>query len=171
MGANIEFKARVRDLGQLHRMARNISASPAQIIDQEDIFFHVPTGRLKLRVLGPDRGELIAYERPDQSAARLSSYRISQTTDPEGLRQVLTAALGVRGIVKKRRTLYLVGQTRIHLDQVEGLGDFVELEYVLEPREDPSRGEDVVEQLKASLGIKDADLLAQAYIDLLESST
>uniref|UniRef100_A0A8C3FEW7 CYTH domain-containing protein n=1 Tax=Chrysemys picta bellii TaxID=8478 RepID=A0A8C3FEW7_CHRPI len=74
------------------------------------------------------RGQLIFYERPDSEGPKLSHYSISPTADPAGLKAVLSQALGVQGVVKKERRLYVVGQTRVHLDRVEGLGDFLELE-------------------------------------------
>jgi len=83
------------------------------------------------------------------------------------LHTVLAAALGVRGRVRKRRWLYLVGQTRVHLDEVEGLGRFVELEYVLRPGEAREDGFRVVADLQAQLGIEEQDLLDTAYLDLL----
>jgi adenylate cyclase class IV len=81
---------------------------------------------------------------------------------------VLAAALGVRGEVRKRRELVLVGQTRVHLDVVEGLGTFVELEVVLEAGQSDADGEAVARALLRELGLGEADLLPVAYIDLLE---
>ena len=90
------------------------------------------------------------------------------TADPEGLREVLSAALGIRGVVRKRRSVYLVGQTRVHLDQVEGLGDFVELEVVLQPQQNSSDGVTIARELMRKLGISTSQLVEKAYIDLLE---
>jgi predicted adenylyl cyclase CyaB len=72
-------------------------------------------------------------------------------------------------MVRKRRTLYLVGQTRVHLDEVEGLGHYLELEVVLEPEESTEDGAAVAHELMATLGISDEDLEANAYIDLISS--
>jgi adenylate cyclase class IV len=86
-------------------------------LEQEDTFFVCPRGRLKLRQFaGCPQAELIYYERPESSGPRESRYIVHPTADPEGLREVLSAALGVRGVVRKRRTVYLIGQTRVHLD-------------------------------------------------------
>src|SRR5512138_533643 len=121
MPANIEIKARVRDFDEIRRRAEQLSNTPGTVISQEDTFFNTPRGRLKLRVLSRDEGQLIYYIRPDQKGPKRSNYHIFLTSDPENLKQVLELAYGIRGIVKKTRYLYLVGQTRIHLDNVEGL--------------------------------------------------
>lgn len=168
MPANIEIKARARDFSALQARAAALSDTPRQVIAQEDIFFPVPRGRLKLRLLSADRAQLVYYTRPDQRAPKRSDYHLFETRDPENLKTVLSLALGVRGVVRKTRSLYLVGQTRIHLDQVEGLGEFVELEVVLRPDQEEADGRAIADDLMARLGILPADLVEGAYLDLLE---
>ena len=143
MPTNIEVKARVRDLDAMQARVAAVSTSPGEELVQADTFFTTPTGRLKLRALGPDRGELIFYQRADSADPKPSRYHLATVQDPAALGAVLAAALGVRGIVRKRRRLYLIGRTRVHLDQVEGLGSFIELEVVLGEGETFSRGEAV----------------------------
>ena len=87
--------------------------------------------------------------------------------DAERLRQVLAKALGIRAVVRKRRAVYFVGQTRIHLDRVEGLGVFIELEVVLDSDQDIRHGAAVVEDLMLKLEIEKEDLVPAAYVDLL----
>ena len=113
MPENIEIKARARDFSRQCELARQASGLPGEVILQEDTFFDVPKGRLKLRVLSPSQGELIQYERSDLAAPRKSEYYVAQTCTPELLATVLRATLRVRGTVKKRRILYKAGQTRI----------------------------------------------------------
>lgn len=168
MPANIEIKARVRDLEILKRLAAQLSNIAYQVIPQEDTFFNCPQGRIKIRVLNPNRGQLIFYQRQDISGPKHSEYRIFETNDPAGLKSILTEAFGVRGVVTKTRTLYLVGQTRIHLDEVEGLGSFMELEVVLEPGQTDAEGQAIAEKLMHELGIKDDDLIDSAYMDLIK---
>jgi predicted adenylyl cyclase CyaB len=84
------------------------------------------------------------------------------------LNEVLSQALGVRGVVRKKRTLYWTGQTRIHLDDVEGLGTFLELEVVLEPGQSTVEGVDMARQIMKRLNIEEDNLVEAAYIDLLE---
>jgi adenylate cyclase class IV/GNAT superfamily N-acetyltransferase len=168
MPSNIEIKARVRDLHAARRAAQAISDVPPQVLQQEDTFFHIPAGRLKLRQLAPDRGELIYYQRPDAAGPKRSDYLIAPTGQPDALKALLAAALGERGVVRKERWLCLAGRTRIHLDQVEGLGAFLELEVVLDGDESPDQGQAVADDLLRRLGIAQEDLIDVAYIDLLE---
>jgi predicted adenylyl cyclase CyaB len=168
MKRNVEIKAKVADLAAVRRVVEGLADSGPMEIEQEDTFFVCPRGRLKLRRLdGCVEAELIYYERPEVAGPRESHYAVHPTADPEGLREVLSAALGIRGIVQKRRAVYLVGQTRVHLDQVEGLGEFVELEVVLEPQQNSSAGVAIARELMEKLGISQSQLVDGAYIDLL----
>jgi predicted adenylyl cyclase CyaB len=170
MPSNIEIKARARDFNKIRRRAEQLSDRPVEIFSQEDTFFNTPQGRLKLRVLTQDRGQLIYYSRPDQEGPKRSDYQIFSTPDTEHLKRVLELAYGIRGIVKKTRYLYLVDQTRVHLDDVEGLGQFMELEVVLQEGQSDAEGQAIAEGLMATLGIESSDLLEGAYLDLLEAS-
>jgi len=169
MPANIEIKAKVRDFGKLRSLAEKLSNEPVEVITQEDIFFNVPQGRLKLRLLAPGHGQLIYYTRPDQEGPKRSDYQIVGTNDPENLMKVLELAYGIRGVVKKTRYLYLAGQTRIHLDDVEGLGQFMELEFMMRDGQTDADGEKMTDYLMTSLGVENGDLIEGAYMDLLEN--
>jgi len=166
--SNIEIKARARNFEQIRSRAETMSDTPVQIIPQEDIFFNVEKGRLKLRILKPDQSQLIYYTRPDQDRPKRSDYHITRSSDPQNLRRVLELAYGIRGVVRKTRYLYLVGQTRIHLDDVEGLGQFMELEVVLEDGQSDADGQKIAEDLISALGVESEDLIEGAYMDLLE---
>jgi predicted adenylyl cyclase CyaB len=168
--SNIEIKARALNFDEIRRRAEELSDTPAEVIPQEDIFFNTPKGRLKLRVLANDRGQLIYYTRPNQDGPKRSDYHISHTSDPTNLKRVLELAYGIRGVVRKRRYLYLIGQTRIHLDDVEGLGQFLELEVVMREGQSDVDGQAIAEDLMASLGIATTDLLEGAYMDMIEKS-
>ncbi|KAM3832777.1 uncharacterized protein M6D78_010768 isoform 2-T3 [Vipera latastei] len=128
MPANVEIKARVQDVAQLISRVEQLSGSSSSLILQTDTFFLVPHGRLKIRDFRDGRGQLVFYDRPNSTAPKLSRFTISPTDDPRGLVEALSQGLGKQGVVKKERHLYRVGQTRVHVDRVEGLGDFVELE-------------------------------------------
>ncbi|HTX91857.1 MAG TPA: class IV adenylate cyclase, partial [Anaerolineales bacterium] len=106
--------------------------------------------------------------RSDSAGPKRSEYFIAETADPPALKAALSAALGVRGVVRKTRTLYMVGQTRLHLDEVEGLGQFMELEVVLRPGQTDMEGQSIADDLMVKLGIEQGDLLEGAYMDLLE---
>ena len=169
--SNIEIKARVQDFDEIRRRAEDLSDNPVEVIPQEDTFFNTPQGRLKLRRLTEDSGQLIYYTRPDQEGPKRSDYHISHTSDPANLKRVLELAYGIRGMVRKTRYLYLVGQTRVHLDDVEELGQFMELEVVLTEGQSNAEGQTIAEGLMARLGVEKTDLLEGAYMDLLESAS
>ncbi len=169
MPTNIEIKARVQNFPDLKRRAESLSDSPVQVIPQEDTFFITPQGRLKLRILAPDHGQLIYYTRPNQNGPKRSDYHIYETKDPENLKKTLEMAYGVRGTVRKTRYLYIVGQTRVHLDEVEGLGKFMELEVVMRRDQSDADGHAIAFELMEKLGIPKNDLLDGAYMDLIES--
>ncbi|HEY3290320.1 MAG TPA: class IV adenylate cyclase [Anaerolineae bacterium] len=168
MASNIEIKARVKNPAALRQLAEEISDTPCETLQQEDIFFNVPHGRLKLRILAPARGELIYYTREDTSGPKRSDYSIFRTAEPDVLKGVLASAYGVRGVVKKVRLLYLAGQTRIHLDDVAGLGSYMELEVVLRAQQSNAEGQAIADDLMAKLDIQKEDLIDVAYIDLLQ---
>ena len=135
MPQNIEIKARLDDFDRTARLAEEISGGSAEVIFQEDVFFDCRHDRLKLRIFADNSAELIAYHRPDQVCPKSSDYVISTVIDPQTMREVLSRSLGIRSIVRKTRHLFLAGRTRIHLDRVDGLGDFLELEVVMKPAE------------------------------------
>ena len=171
MPHNIEIKARLDParLEATRSIAAELSGGPPTILHQLDTFFRAPHGRLKLREFGDGTGELIAYERPDTAGPKHSDFVLAPTTDPTALKEALTRALGVRGVVQKTRELSLAGQTRIHVDDVQGLGPFLELEVVLTEGQSHADGEAIAQGLLARLAIPDTALCAQAYIDLLPS--
>ncbi len=168
MNRNVEIKAAVSDLAAVRRRAEEFADGGPTVLEQEDTFFACPHGRLKLRrFAGSSQAELIYYERSSVSGPKESRYIVYPTSDAEGLRAVLSAALGVRGVVRKTRTLYLIGQTRVHLDEVEGLGQFVELEVVLHPEQGVGEGQAIARRLMTELCILPEQLVERAYIDLL----
>jgi predicted adenylyl cyclase CyaB len=169
MPQNIEIKAASSDFEEQRRIAEHISETPVEILRQDDTFFDVPRGRLKLRQFDRAHGELISYSRPDKKEAAQSTYRIYPTDSPAELQAALGAALGIVGVVKKTRMLYRFGQLRIHFDRVSGLGDYIEFEYVLRPDEAPENGRRLINELKNTLNICEDDLISHAYIDLLLS--
>src|SRR5262249_14902579 len=136
-------------------------------IRQDDTYFVCNAGRLKLRMFSKSEGELIYYRRASHSAPKESFYLRAPTTAPEVLRDSLTLAYGRTGPVHKRRTLFLLGRTRIHLDRVSGLGDFLELEVVLEEGESAEAGVLEAHELLERLGIERSQLVAGGYLDLL----
>ena len=167
MARNAEIKARIDSVESvLPKAAALADEGPVEII-QDDTFFACRNGRLKLRVFSATKGELIFYRRSNQAGPKESFYLISPTTTPDVLRESLSLAYGQVGRVRKHRTLFLAGRTRIHLDRVEGLGDFLELEVVLSDGEAMEIGEAIARDLIAKLGILPNQLVDRAYVDLL----
>jgi len=169
MARNIEIKARVADLPALAARAAAIADSGPVEIPQDDTFFGCANGRLKLRVYADGRGELIFYRRPDADGPKVSFYVLSPTDSPDTLREALSLANGLEGRVVKHRTVFMVGRTRVHLDRVQGLGDYMELEVVLADGESPDDGVREAHTLMARLGISSDSLVTGAYHDLLRA--
>ncbi len=163
---NIELKCRCRDLDDVRRRALAIGAREAGLLEQRDTFFAGPRARLKLRELGSGRAELISYRRPDQAGARASAYFVAPVEHADELAAVLEQALGSVGVVVKRRTLLLVRSTRIHLDVVERLGTFVELETVVSGQPDAEAERELAE-IASALGLDAAERVPVPYLELL----
>jgi homotetrameric cytidine deaminase len=167
---NVELKARDRDPARSLERALALGADDRGELVQRDTYFATSRGRLKLREQEPGGAELIAYERSDRADARESRYRLAPVADGAALREALDAALGTTVVVAKRRRLLLWEGVRIHLDEVAGLGAFVELEGVAAPGSDLTAEGERVARLRAELGIADADLEATGYADLLAAT-
>jgi adenylate cyclase class IV len=172
MPRNIEVKARIAGVEALLPTARALAdGAPVEIL-QDDTFFAVPQGRLKLRRFAGGDAELIQYERADSTKAKASDYvrvPLPDAATAGALQEALARANGLLGRVRKQRLLLMVGATRIHLDRVEGLGDFLELEVVLQPGQSDDDGTAIAEALMRSLGLADAPRLAGSYLDLLRA--
>jgi predicted adenylyl cyclase CyaB len=167
MARNIEIKARVRDVGAFVPLLAKIASSGPVQIAQDDTFFNCVTGRLKLRAFSNDSGELIFYRRVNQAGPKESFFIRSPTSSPETLRESLSLAYGQIGRIRKYRTLFLVGRTRVHLDRVEGLGHFLELEVMLVDDESADTGVREARELMDRLGIESTQLIEGAYLDLM----
>lgn len=170
MAQNVEIKARVHDLGAVRAAVAALARDPGSVLEQKDTFFVVPRGRLKLREFTDGSGELIAYDRPDEHGPRTSTYTLVPCDRAAVLAHALASMLPVRGDVIKRREVFLIGRTRVHLDEVAGLGSFVELEVVLRDGEPADAGRQEARTLMTVLGIAPDACVAGAYIDLLEQA-
>ena len=169
MPRNVEIKARIDGHAAVAEAAATIADEGPFEIVQDDTFFRCDAGRLKLRAFSASAGELIFYRRADESGPKESFYVRTPVADVAGLRDALALAYGEAGRVKKRRTLFLLGRTRIHVDDVEGLGHFLELEVVLEDGERLDSGVAEAENVMARLGIDRGQLVEGAYVDLLRA--
>lgn len=169
---NVELKA--RDPDPARTLERSLALGAEQIgeIRQRDTYFAGARGRLKLREQETDGpplfDELIEYSRPDSTDARTSTYRRVPVADAAPLREALDAAYGAFATVAKTRRLLLWEGVRIHLDEVEGLGSFLELEALADPGSDLGAEHAKIARLRAELGIDDANLVARSYADLVQ---
>ncbi len=167
---NIEIKARTNNSKVIRQWLLDNNADFKGIDEQTDIYFNVPNGRLKLRE-GNIENNLIYYERKNQAGPKQSDFNLLPVENPAALKEVLSAALGIKVIVKKKREIYFIGNVKFHIDQIEGLGDFVEIEASNKSKDIP------VEQLREqcdyymhAFGIHDADLIDVSYSDMLEKA-
>ena len=164
---NIELKARLGDYANAKKVAMTIATKQLGTQHQIDTYFNCRNGRLKLRQIDGLKSELISYSRPNSEAAKASDYQIVPLSNPETLKAALSAALGVRTIVEKRREVFLYHTARIHLDDVVGLGQFIEFEAVLGPEMDDAAGHALVDSLVRHFSISPADLLANSYGEMV----
>jgi predicted adenylyl cyclase CyaB len=162
--ANVEIKARCADLAALRARVERIATARVGVDHQRDTYFRTRAGRLKLRESSLSGGQLIPYLRPDAAGPRRADYRVIPVPDPEATRRLLADLLGVHREVRKRREIFLVENVRVHLDEVEGLGAFLELEAVFDGSAEAEPAERArVDRLLAELGIREADLVPTSY--------
>lgn len=173
MSRNVEIKAPLKDVVNIKTKILGIrnmgTIDVIGMIKQHDIFYKANKGRLKLRIFEDGTGQLIAYERSDIIGPKLSTYNKVTIPFPHSLDVALTRSIGVLGDIKKNRFVYIVGQTRIHIDSIDGLGDFIELEVILDDNQTPEEGQKIAEDIISQLDIKNEDLIAISYFDMLQS--
>lgn len=163
---NLERKARCADLAAAAAAVAALGARREGVLEQTDLYFRVPNGRLKLRTTPGQLAALIWYDRPDETKARRSRYYLVPVREAAALRAALAAALGERAEVRKRRTLWLWHNVRIHLDEVQGLGTFVEFEAVMSASEDETTAAARLAELASALRLTPADDVAGSYGEL-----
>jgi predicted adenylyl cyclase CyaB len=164
---NIELKARLADLDAARTLAEAVATKRLGVQHQIDTYFHCRHGRLKLRQIDGLRAELICYARADQEGPKPSDYQLAPIAHPETLKAALTAALGVRAVVEKRREIFLHHNVRIHLDDVLHLGRFLEFEAVLKSPSDEAAGRALLDGLMRQFAISPADLLPGSYGEMV----
>lgn len=166
--ANIELKAHCQDLDGARARAKALATRWVGIDEQVDTYFVTQAGRLKLRESSLHGAQLVPYLRPDEASARRSDYQVIPVEDAPATKALLTTILGLHTVVRKQREIALVDNVRIHLDRVEGLGSFLELEAVFDG--DPAREAaelDKVTSLADALGIREADRIENSYEQLV----
>ena len=175
MSQNIEIKAKLPNLvifEHIHKLLNLKTKSKGTGFIQLDTFFHSAKGILKLREQNGKgrKGTLMFYERTDGACSKQCYYTRSPVQEPRSMKEILSKTLGKRGEVTKDRLLYLVGQIQIHLDKVEGLGYFLELEVLMKPDQSREDGIGVAEDLLIELKVDATWLQKHAYMDLIETN-
>ena len=164
---NIELKARLRDRACAKNACADLKATFQGDIHQVDTYFPVKEGRFKFRESQPGKHYLIYYRRDDEAGPKGCDYNLSEVD--RSVLQTMCDALGVEVVVNKIRSLYLWHNVRIHLDRVEGLGDFIEFEAVLRDPYDDADGQRKLEHLQQAFGIAVEDLVRDSYRDLVKA--
>lgn len=164
---NAEIKAVCRDHAAIRAILRKLNAQFIGADSQTDTYFNVPTGRLKLRE-GLIENALIYYRRPDNDVPKLSGVILFNSPDLNGLKTLLTTALGIKVIVVKQREIYFVNNIKIHLDSLENLGEFVEIE-AIDANGNRTQAEllDQCQKMIIHFDIHPDDLLTGSYSDMV----
>jgi predicted adenylyl cyclase CyaB len=162
---NFEFKAHLRDAAPVRATLQSLHARFLGTDHQVDTYFRVPEGRLKIRE-GRIENSLIFYRRTNTARARRSSVEMMLLPRRNSIRAILTRALGVLAVVDKRREIYFVGNVKIHLDRVRGLGTFVEVEAMTRTG-DIRKVRAQAEKFRKLFGVAAADIVPQSYSDLI----
>jgi adenylate cyclase, class 2 len=164
---NIEIKFQI---SSPEKISSFLSSRPDTLYlwtrEQTDIYFQTNTGRLKLRLQGDSDAQLIFYQRADDANARESEYYIHNTADGENLRSILEKSLGVNTIVRKIRSLYMFRNVRIHLDDVHGLGHFLEFESVIDYTTSQTSAEKNLQELLSFFSQFELNPVTKSYGDL-----
>lgn len=162
---NVEYKAELRDIELARAICRALKASEIIAMEQVDTYFRIPSGRLKKRECAGEPIEYIFYDRPDRTRPKLSHFVIY--TEQRALERFGIQPLPVWLTVRKRRELFMHGQVRIHLDTVEGLGRFLELEAMVSVGFNIARCHEAIEQLKQAFAPVLGEPIACGYSDML----
>ncbi len=178
MATNLEFKAQCQSLDGFYTRLADLNATHRETVYQTDTYFYVPVGkdpaisetcepRLKLREIDEmTEAWLIYYERPNQDVSRYSQYQLCEITNPSTFKNLLTAALGIKTIVRKQREVWMFNNTRIHLDRVVDLGQFIELETMFQGQTETEAKEEH-QHVKTTLHLETTNPIAVSYSDLV----
>lgn len=164
---NVEIKAVCKDPQFIRQYLLDQKAEFRGTDEQTDTYFNVPFGRLKLRE-GNIENNLIFYERTNQAGPKNSHFNLVKVEDAKGLKEVLTKSNGVKTIVKKKREIYYITNVKFHIDEVPGLGSFVEIEAgnILADLSQEELKAQCDFYLKA-FGVSPTDLIEVSYSDML----
>jgi predicted adenylyl cyclase CyaB len=167
MAQNVEIKVAVADLAVLRSAVALLGAVWSEAQDQVDRYYLVEGAeRLKLRTVNGGAAQMIRYARPETDAARTSTYEITPVRDEEA-RRCLVPPGPPLVTVRKHREIWLRDNVRFHLDAVEGLTTFLELEAVVDAAHDEAICRAQVEEVVSALGLDPRTFIRASYADLL----
>ncbi|VDL71580.1 unnamed protein product [Nippostrongylus brasiliensis] len=170
MHQSIVLKARVDDIEQAENAIFDLTESLGTFFVQEDVYFNVPNGNLKLRIMHPNRcGQLIYNSLSNKSDHKLSESQVTEVEDVLSIRATLSAALGERGTITKKRRVFTMDDVRIYLDDVDQIGQFIDIAVTLNSSQSDScyaRAKEIRERLNIS---EDA-VVPVAYLDMMMES-
>ena len=166
---NVEIKARCGDPERVRSVLRSHQARFAGTDHQVDTYFRVPAGRLKLRE-GNIENALIYYDRQNESGPKQSDVLLHVVSPNSGLKEILTKALGVLAVVDKQREIYYVANVKFHIDTVQGLGSFVEIEAAGDEHSERGKLREQCRDYVEQFAIREDDLVAESYSDMVMRS-
>lgn len=167
MSFNIELKARCADLNAFEERVKQLPHTFNGLDNQIDTFYHVPKGRLKLRESSLYGNFLIPYVRSDHSGPKRSDYSLLPVSDVPATKRLLNKMFDILITIKKIRKIYLYENVRIHLDQVTGLGNFIEFEAVVESEDVILANRQKIDELIDYFSLRKKDFIPNAYADML----
>ena len=164
---NVEIKARCNNASSIRKYLLDNNADFKGVDEQTDTYFNVQHGRLKLRE-GNIENNLIFYERTNQTGPKNSHFNLVKVEDAKGLKEALQKSIGIKVVVQKRREIYYIANVKFHIDEVPGLGSFVEIEAgnVLADLSQQQLNEQCNFYIN-QFGIKEEDLMELSYSDML----
>ena len=164
---NVEFKAELKDLPLARSICRALGATQVSTMQQTDTYYKLPQGRLKKREMPGEPTEYIFYERPNHTSFKVSQFKIY--SENEAISRFGATALPVWLVDRKTRELWMIGNVRIHLDAVEGLGSFLEFEALVTPQHNVARCNAILADLRHRLHPVLGEPVSVGYSDLLEA--
>lgn len=167
MPQNVEIKARCSNPEKIHNILKSKNARFVGVDHQIDTYFNMPDGRLKLRE-GNIENQLIFYKRSNQSGPKKSEVILYPSQPDSTLKNLLLASVGAKVVVDKKRAIYFIDNVKFHVDEVQSLGSFMEIEAI--DRTDSVSLEKLEKQCRFYMNlleISDEDLVEVSYSDLL----
>lgn len=166
---NLEIKARFKWSHKVDDILEEINAKFETAEIQNDTYFNVNNGRIKIRERQGKDAQMIQYFRDDKADIKQCRYSMVHVKNPDSVKAILTREHGIREVVHKHREVWIWENVRIHFDKVKKLGEFIELEAMVDDDNPVEVSENRIRELMVKLNIKKHNLIEQSYIDLLEN--